>query len=91
MDQEGKGGPQGNDACHDSDFPPFAHHHGPENLAAHLEFQAHGQAFGQIYLGVGRPAHESEEAGKAGVDNDTYADEFKYKDCGIGHQGQESF
>ena len=32
MDQEGKGGPQGNDACHDSDFPPFAHHHGPENL-----------------------------------------------------------
>ena len=30
-------------------------------------------------------------SGKAGVDNDAYADEFKYKDCGIGHQGQESF
>ena len=81
VDQEGQRGTQGNDAGHDPDLLPLAHHHGTQDLTSHLKLQTHGQAFGQVYLGVGGVAQEFRKACKSGIDDNAHADKFKYEDC----------
>ena len=80
VQQESKGGTQRDDAGDDRDLLPLPHDDGTQDLAAHLELEAHRKAAGKIDARIAGPLQPFDKPGDAAPDDDPDTDKFEQDD-----------